>query len=42
METTKAVSISVVTGEPKKRMITILKNRISKVNVKETFKKILF
>ena len=40
MVTTKAVSISVATGKPKQRMKTDLKNRISKVNVKETFKDI--
>ena len=40
MATTKAVSISVATGKPKQGMITILKNIISKVNVKETFKDI--
>ena len=40
MATTKAISISVATGKPKQRMITILKNIVSKVNVKETFKDI--
>ena len=40
MATTKAVSISVAPGKPKQRMIAILKNSISKVNVKEAFKDI--